>query len=331
MSIPYSAGTSFAIPTCVGGVIKYPFANEGDSATKVYVHDMQVARANYAPLAFNNYMETNIGFPNQQKPLRSPFPDDRYAYWVGDSEPTDNGTSIVSFQRTFANVPASRLEGNGIYAFTYPGIAQQAQQVFGTSKSSPTPLASWNSNNFSAVLVFEVTNPQDYSIGQKFDVRNDTDPPFYRFQIQTIGGSQWFDTSYTNGYVTNISNDQITIESVLGSNYAGFRFPPSYPASTVTMIYSLPTRNPFTQNANSRKNINYILSNDLIGIPIGSQFSVVTSTGTPTDSLSTTTSPTTLEYLDSLNNGEFINAESTKISRWMGNIWESVNITVEAL
>jgi len=330
MTIPYSAGTSFATPTCVGGVIKYPFANEGDSATKVYVHDMQVARANYAPLAFNNFMETGGG-ANQQKPVRSPFADDANAFWVGDSEPTDNGTSIVSFQRTFANVPAPRLEGNGIYAFTYPGVSNTATIVFGTSKSIPTPLASWNSTNFSGVLVFEVTNPQDYSIGQKFDVRNDTDTsPFHRFQIQSITGT-WFDTNYTNGFVTNISGDEITIESVFGSNIQDFRFPPAYPASTLTMIQFLPSRTPFTRNANSRKTISYLKSDDLIGIPIGSQFSIVTSNGTPTDSLTTTTVPNVDQYLELLIDGEFINAESTKISRWMGNIWESVNITVEAL
>jgi len=329
MTIPYSAGTSFATPTCVGGVIKYPFANEGDSATKVYVHDMQVARANYAPLAFNNFMETGGG-ANQQKPVRSPFADDANAFWVGDSEPTDNGTSIVSFQRTFANVPAPRLEGNGIYAFTYPGISATTEQVFGTSKSSPTPLASYESATDSGVLVFEVTNPGDYAIGQKFDVRNNSQPFPYRFEKRIVFNGSWILDVYQNGFVTDISGDQITIKSVLGSNYNGLRFPNST-ASTVTMVQSLPSRNPFTQNANSRKTISYLKSDDLIGIPIGSQFSVVASDGTPTDTLTATTTPNKDQYLDIVTAGEFINAESTKISRWMGNIWESVNITVEAL
>ena len=75
----------------------------------------------------------------------------------------------------------------------------------------------------------------------------------------------------------------------------------------------------------------YTKSDDLIGIPITRKFSVVDSSGTPTDTLSSTTIPTTDDYLDLKTNGFYIDAESSKISRWMGNIWEIVDITVETL
>jgi len=337
MTIPYSAGTSFATPTCVGGVIKYPFANEGDSATKVYVHDMQVARANYAPLAFNNFMETGGG-ANQQKPVRSPFPDDANAFWVGDSEPTDNGTSIVSFQRTFANVPVTRLEGNGIYAFTYPGTDSASLFVFDTSTGgeSATYL---NSNGKFAVMKFNVSDASIYQVGQRFDVRNDAAGALNDYQFEALyqfpgSTAQWYPFIVEGAFVTAIIGNQIEIRHRFNSGTSEayiINFRSGVTITTFSMIQSLPIRSSFTQNGNSRKAYNYTKSDDLIGIPITRKFSVVDSSGTPTDTLSSTTIPTTDDYLDLKTNGFYIDAESSKISRWMGNIWEIVDITVETL
>ena len=342
MSIPYSAGTSFGTPTCVGAVRKFPFANEGDSATIVYVHDMQVNRGSNAPLAFNNTMTTGSG-SNDKKPSRSPFSDDANAFWVGDSDPTDMGNGIVSFQRTFARVPATRLEGNGIYAFTYPGTDSSTIVTFDTSATSTGySIAYSTTSGRQAIFRFPVDDTSIYQVGQQFDLRNNAagSSTGYCFEVylQDYNPPQWVNWIASNAFVYSVDTTTNIVE--MRYTFNNTSYPETYvrnirsgvTVTTFSLMQTLPIRSSFTQNGNSRRSISYIKSDDLIGIGgLVKQFSVVNSSGTPTEILTSSTTPTKLQYMEFRSNGDYINAESSKVSRWMGNIWERVDTVVEAL
>lgn len=323
MSIPYSAGTAFTTATCVKAWIEYPFANNGDSATKVYHHTMQVDRLSYSPLAFNDVMTTA-----DEKPTRSPFADDSAAYWVGDTPPSDIGGTLVEFQRIFSNIPAIRVEGNGIYAFTYPGVDSTTTSTIATSTGNES--TSFDSGTGEGIMIFDVApgDTSKFTVGQKLHVNNDNQG-FGLFEGQSPSTS-WVPYEVNDGFVTDITSNTITVKETLSpAGFIGFRS--GVAITTYTLQETLPARDPFTQNATSRRSFSYVKSDDLLGVTIGAKFSLVNSSGVPTDTLTTTTVPTKATYLGYVTDSEYLAAESTQVTRWMGNIWQKESILVQAL
>ena len=114
--MPLPSGATLTAPTCTRAWLDYPFKANGDATTKVYNHFMEVKAINYTPLADNDTMTAA-----DEKPTNSPFADDANAFWVSDTIPEAGDGGMVFFIRTFANIPQSRQEGAGAYAFAFPG------------------------------------------------------------------------------------------------------------------------------------------------------------------------------------------------------------------
>lgn len=326
MAIPYNS-TAYDTHKCTGADTRYPFANYGDSATKVYVHAMRGNRSTYAPLAFNDEMTTA-----DEKPNGSPFSDDSAAFWVGDSIPQDQKDGTVKYERTFANIPATRIEGNGIYAFTYPGVSSTTTSTIATSTGNES--VSFDSGTGEGVMVFDVApgDTSKFTVGQKLHVNNNNQT-YGAFQGKRTGGlSTWYNYYINNGFVTDITSNTITIKEVLSpTSWEWTDFRSEVAITTFAAQSILKARDPFTNNATSIRNYNYLKSDDLIGIPISAKFNLVNSSGAPTNELTNTTNPTKVEYLNLIEDSEYIAAESTQITRWMGNIWQKQQILVQVL
>jgi hypothetical protein len=112
-----TGGTSFDTAKCTGGRKIHPFdKNDLPNSGIIYEHTMTQAKTEYQPLALDLPM-TGIN-----KPTGSPFADDANAFSVGDSEPSDSGNGLVTFTRTFSQVPASYTDQIGLITRATPQI-----------------------------------------------------------------------------------------------------------------------------------------------------------------------------------------------------------------
>ena len=323
MSIPYSAGTAFTTATCVNAWVEYPFANLGDVATKVYHHTMQQERLSYAPLAFNDVMTAA-----DEKPTRSPFADDSAAYWVEDSTPSDIGGTLVEFQRTFANIPADRFDGNGSYSFTFPGCTQLSSKTLATSTAGET--ATYDATTNEGVMTFTVASADvaNFSKGVVVAVANDASGT-NQFQVEVSGS--FTNKSIRNAYVSDISGTTITCRADL-DQYDGTDFRSGVSITTFTIILYLAVRDPFAANGNSKVKYSYVKTDDLTDLTGTVKFSIFESASSSAivDSVTSTTFPNRNEYTNLIAIGKFIQAEATSINRWKGNIWERRDVLVQA-
>lgn len=110
-------GTSFDTATCTGGRKVHPFdKNDLPNSGIVYEHTMTQAKTEYQPLALD------LPMTGTNKPTGSPFADDANAFSVGDSEPNDASNGLVTFTRTFSQVPTSYTDQIGLISRATPQI-----------------------------------------------------------------------------------------------------------------------------------------------------------------------------------------------------------------
>jgi len=326
MTIPYSAGTAFTTATCVNAWVEYPFANLGDVATKVYHHTMQQERLSYAPLAFNDVMTAA-----DEKPTRSPFADDSAAYWVEDSTTSDIGGTLVEFQRSFANIPADRIEPNGLYPFEFPGNSVAQSDAIGTSTGGYVETVTSSSGEqmkVDVVFTLSVADAAKLSTGETITIKNNTDV----FNIYY--GYGFINISTISAVVTSIVSTTITAE------YSGYyatgtpTFNKNPNATFTTYDISRPgfkLRDKLQDSTTSAILYTYEkLSNVTDASPFAEKFVVLNSAGTVTDNLAATTLPTSAQYYEIFKAGGYINAEDETFERWRGNIYERKIIQVVA-
>ncbi|MGB2010547.1 MAG: hypothetical protein ACPHYF_03400 [Akkermansiaceae bacterium] len=121
MSDPiYQDATMAQVRAVDGTFISYPFLEDGDTQTKVYnmVCTQTAADYNAAQVALDTPMSSaaNAGV------VALPFPADSAAYFVGDTGHTPVGGGMISFTRTFANIPQNVTVPSGSQFVTFPGI-----------------------------------------------------------------------------------------------------------------------------------------------------------------------------------------------------------------
>lgn len=323
MSTIFQADPTYATTTAkvVGPCwVEYPFANRGDKITKIYHHPMKQALANYAPLADDTVL-TAAG----AKPDGSPFPDDSAAYYIGDSPTQPSSGGFVEFDRQFANIPQSRIETNGFYAYTRPGIDFGINfAVYG---------ASWKTGN---------------STSKSF-----TNSPEPRITL-TIPSSPVRSDIFAVGDSVNVYNpNSWSYDSGEGSTtvFAGVILSKSTNTFTINDLKH-PTANPLTTNnvvsigsdngaANyqlwlalrerPQRNINVASFYELSYVKTSAPESIILiNSGETNDAqLSNNTAPNISDYLDDIYDNYTIQIEPETIDRWQGNIYEKRRIVAK--
>jgi len=104
-----------------GTYISYPFLADGDTSTKVYNMMCTQNESDYssAQIALDDTMSSAAS----AGVLELPFPADSAAYFVGDTGHTPAGGGMISFTRTFANIPQTITTPSGSQFVTFPGLA----------------------------------------------------------------------------------------------------------------------------------------------------------------------------------------------------------------
>lgn len=350
MALPSTTnGTALTTPTCVSAWVEYPFRNNGDPATKAYHHLMQVKLTSYAPLADDDEMTAA-----DEKPDRSPFPDDANAFFTGDSmpEPIDGG--MVQFVRSFSQIPATRTEGAGLYAHEFPSNADTPAtfDISGVSKSggssSPDrPELSFtanaaDSNNIEIGDIFVVgyngsSNASMYVRWQGDDGTSTfIQPKMIVFSKVDAGGG-----SFTiEGYLSSFDAIDYTREA--NSGVDGYRWTVAPANLTVIFQKSIARDNTLNENSESFLTYRYVKTDDINSERFEAKFATwqyISPSGIVgeaddgfrlTDTLSSGTSPSIGEYNGLVFNQSTINAEPEVAFRWRGNIWEIVGRKVVA-
>lgn len=130
MSEPiYQDATMAQVRAVDGTYISYPFIEDGDTITKVYnmVCTQTAADYNAAQVA----LDTPMSSAAAAGVIALPFPADSAAYFVGDTDHTPQGGGMISFTRTFANIPKSITIPSGVEAYEFPGILNGNLSVIG--------------------------------------------------------------------------------------------------------------------------------------------------------------------------------------------------------
>jgi hypothetical protein len=121
MAIPYTQPSMALVRAVDGTFISYPFIESGDTSTKVYnlVCTQRASDYNAAQIA----LDDNMGSANNAGVIDLPSGwADSNAYFVGDTGHAPIGGGMISFTRTFANIPQSTTIASGSENVNFPGI-----------------------------------------------------------------------------------------------------------------------------------------------------------------------------------------------------------------
>ena len=120
MSIPYLQTTLSDVRCGEGTFISYPFIESGDTATKVYSMACSQLATDYSAnqLDLDDPMSSAAG----AGVIELPWAADSTAYFVGDTN-HQSSNGMISFTRTFANIPQSTTIASGSAFVTFPGIS----------------------------------------------------------------------------------------------------------------------------------------------------------------------------------------------------------------
>ena len=294
MSLPYTSA-DFTTPRAGGGsFIEYPFIEDGDNATKVYHLKCSVNKDDYASIA----LDVTMASAANADVLSLPFTADAAAYYVGDYNHQVKDGVLMTFDRQFANIPATREEYPGTASFNFPGLPSDsgdaAINVTGNSYSSPvTTLNTATAHGMTAGSVFRFY----YKYTSSFYTFST-----YVFKVCITG---------TTGSVIKINStvgDETLIEATVYPNATQGRDATNLISSTVQEFdYFLPG-----VSANITTPADIDLPNKFTPF--------VVTTGQYLGVLGTATTPTAGEYYNSISNGEYLNMTAA-IRRWKGNIY----------
>ena len=325
MAIPYTQ-TSMALVRAVDGTyISYPFIESGDTATKVYnlVCTQRASDYNAAQIDLDDTMSSagSAGVID----LPSGWADSN-AYFVGDTGHAPIGGGMISFTRTFANIPQSSTMPSGSEFVTFPGIWKtrtQGTKINVTSMSMSPSIKGVTLNHSS----YPGTPPanKNIQVSLNYTVGND---PF----IHSVNGN--FNVLAANIATTRIDighywNEQVSL-SGSGSFLQGDLFRTEESRNVATQMrydYILPGITPSISN--------------VVDINLPPPFSAITaSTGEATklvsdgDTIDTVevleTIPTATAYLEMIEDEKNIVIEAS-LSEWAGNILVMKTKTCKAL
>jgi len=121
MSIPFeSNATAWAAIRAIDAWIEYPFANDGDTTSKIYKMVCMCKSTEYEAPLFSQTMSDAA----TAKLIELPFAADATAYFVGDDGFAPAGATLITFTRSFMPVPATRTRGIGSYSYTWPAFRE---------------------------------------------------------------------------------------------------------------------------------------------------------------------------------------------------------------
>jgi len=137
MAIPYTQPSMALVRAVDGTFISYPFIEDGDTTTKVYNLVCTQRASDYDAAQIE--LDDTMGSANNAGVIDLPSGwADSSAYFVGDTGHTPVGGGMISFTRTFCNLPKTVVTPSGTESFSFPGILNGNNTVVGMESISLT-------------------------------------------------------------------------------------------------------------------------------------------------------------------------------------------------
>ena len=288
-----------------GTFISYPFIEDGDTSTKVYnmVCTQQATEYNASQISLDTFMLSAAA----AGVLDLPFPADAQAYFVGDTGHAPIGGGMISFTRTFANIPQTVTVPSGSAFVTFPGVdatvvpsaSIAVSSVAMTSGTRGVTLTTGAAHGLSAGS--RVYLSMDYTVGSDAFIHHIAGQ-FFVIDAPTTTTFRVDIGHYWSSQVTLTLNSAILRQVNI-------------------------TRPPTSRNVSTETRYDYILPGITPGISSTldievppSFYAISSSTGEPVDTLTQiTTVPTYFVYNDMVEDGNNIVIESS-LAEWAGNI-----------
>lgn len=314
MAIPYTQPSMALVRAVDGTYISYPFIESGDTTTKVYnlVCTQRASDYDAAQIALDDNMSSagNAGVID----LPSGWADSN-AYFVGDTGHAPIGGGMISFTRTFANIPQSTTIASGSAFVAFPGMGRtitynNALAVTSIAMTSGTKGVTITTATHSLTIGDNVNVTLNFTIG--------SDPFIY----SVTGNYRVLAIPTTTAFVIDIGHywgEQVTLNLDSGRVWEASQ-----------------GRSPVTRNVSTQTRYDYILPgvtpgiSSVLDVNLPPAFTVVgVTTGNPTDVAFDTytngngtylgTIPDATEYIDMIDEEMNIIIESS-LSEWAGNI-----------
>ena len=316
MAIPYIQPTMALVRAVDGTFISYPFIEDGDNTTKVYNMVCTQQATDYS--ASQVALDTTMSSAAAAGVLVLPFPADSDAYFVGDTGHSPIGGGMISFTRTFANIPQTTTVASGSAFVTFPGISATSTPETGrsiTSISMTPSIRGITINTTGSHLVLAndtVYLKLDYTVDGGSFIHSVSG----KFQVLETYGSTAFRVD-----IGHYWNQQISLSKIGSAEF--FQTPL--------------TRPPSTFNVSTQTRYDYILPGvtpsvfDVLDISVPPAFEVVNqSTGVVADTAFNTytnpeletiigTKPNATQYVSMRDDNVNIVIESS-LAEWAGNI-----------
>ena len=305
MAIPYIQPTMASVRAVDGTFISYPFVEDGDTTTKVYNMVCTQQATDYS--ASQVALDATMSSAAAAGVLVLPFTADSDAYFVGDTGHAPIGGGMISFTRTFANIPQSTTVASGSAFVTFPGIAATVvpaaaiavNSVAMTSGTRGVTLTTGTAHGLSAGSRIYLS--MDYTVGSDAFIHHIAGQ-FFVIDAPTTTTFRVDIGHYWSSQVTLSLNDALLRQVNV-------------------------TRPPTSQNVSTETRYDYILPGTTPGISSAldievppSFYAISSTSGEPVDTLTqTTTVPTYLVYNDMVEDGNNIVIESS-LAEWAGNI-----------
>jgi len=299
MSLPYTSGDFTKARAGTLSWVEYPFIEQGDNVTKVYHLVCEVNEANYAPIALDSTMAS----AGNADVIDLPFPVDANAYFVGDYNKVKIEGGLVTFDRQFAKIPATRNSIlTGTSAYTFPGIEADRDLTIErnvTGVSFTTTTTTFNCSNTVSVgdLVLCSLNTTDPQTGITIDNN--------RISRTALSGTN------SSRVVVDKLNSFSYINSALIEQY---RNKPRPSTSLATGTFT---------------DFTYYLPGVTSGITLPTDVPLSNTFRTGNSLLSAATIPSATEYNTLVTNGDLLLIDSS-ITRYAGNIIQRANVKVKA-
>lgn len=300
MSLPYESNTTdWTKIRCIKAWIEYPFADDGDTTSKIYKMLCMCKNASYSAPAFSDVMSS----ATVAKLVSLPFTADSNAYFVGDSDfqPSDGGT--IQFVRSFAPVPSTRSRAIGSYVYTFPAFRRWTDF---TDTGDTFNQARSNHNG--------LNNPSTYdSCYKNPEIIKDQKMPPEVILRDPLTSETYAKITYTFVYATDQKN--VTPDAIWHPMH-----PDTAPAGDSDYFWNFLGEK---TGANPYEDADPYLYDESNGQTINS-VSPLTSNVTIDKS-----SPSKTDYFDNYIDQEYINVESS-IKSWAGNIYVKETLSVLA-
>jgi len=314
MSIPYIQSTMASVRAEDGTFISYPFIDDGDTSTKVYNMVCSQLASDYE--ANQVELDTPMSSAASAGVIELPFPADNAAFFVGDTGHASKTGGMLSFTRTFANVPKSTTIASGSDNYRFTGI--YVPRSVGVEKV----VASVSMTSGVKGVTLTTSLPHNLVAGDNINISIDYKVLPSQFTHSAVGNFEVLDTPTNNTCIIDIGHywpEQVTLKLVgLGQLFEGDNL-----RQSLNRVVSTQTRYDYilpgvTPGISTPYDIEVPPSFAVVNILTGEEQDQASDVSVE-DDLVGITIPGAAEYLEMIENGTYIIMDSS-LAKWAGNI-----------